>query len=110
MEQVSLGLERMRAQSTLSLEILSIKRMPILLPVILSESLRTVDELVLHYGVKSARVHSAVSLKMDTVPVFCRTLLLMGNGFVTGAYNNGQSQILGQVALARFNDPTGVDE
>jgi flagellar hook protein FlgE len=31
-----------------------------------------------------------------------------GNGFVTGAYNNGQSQILGQVALARFNDPTGL--
>jgi flagellar hook protein FlgE len=31
-----------------------------------------------------------------------------GNGFVTGAYNNGQSQILGQVAIARFNDPTGL--
>ena len=31
-----------------------------------------------------------------------------GNGFITGAYNNGQSQILGQVALARFNDPTGL--
>jgi len=31
-----------------------------------------------------------------------------GNGFITGAYNNGQSQILGQVALARFIDPTGL--
>ena len=31
-----------------------------------------------------------------------------GNGFILGAYNNGQSQILGQVALARFNDPTGL--
>lgn len=31
-----------------------------------------------------------------------------GNGFIVGAYNNGQSQILGQVALASFNDPTGL--
>ncbi len=31
-----------------------------------------------------------------------------GNGFITGAYTNGQSQILGQVAIARFNDPTGL--
>jgi flagellar hook protein FlgE len=31
-----------------------------------------------------------------------------GNGFITGAYNNGQSQILGQAALSRFNDPTGL--
>jgi flagellar hook protein FlgE len=31
-----------------------------------------------------------------------------GNGFLIGAYNNGQSQILSQVGLARFNDPTGL--
>jgi len=31
-----------------------------------------------------------------------------GNGFIIGAYNNGQSQILGQVALANFNDATGL--
>lgn len=31
-----------------------------------------------------------------------------GNGFVIGAYNNGQSQILGQVALVTFNDPTAL--
>ena len=37
-----------------------------------------------------------------------QSITVDGDGFVSGAYSNGQSQVLAQVAMARFNDPTGL--
>jgi flagellar hook protein FlgE len=37
------------------------------------------------------------------------TFSVGGDGVITGSFDNGETRTLGQVALATFNDPNGLD-
>lgn len=58
-----------------------------------------------------AGTNSLAALRQDgSTTGFLRTFSLGADGTVTGVFSNGKTQVLGQVALASFNNPGGLEK
>ena len=58
---------------------------------------------------QNADASTAISLNQDGYPIsFLTNLMVEDNGTIVGNYDNGESRVLGQVALARFNANDGL--
>ncbi len=63
-------------------------------------------------GVTSLAVGNSVALRDQNgyASGILQTVSIGQDGTITGAFSNGTNQILGQVALADFNNPEGLDQ
>lgn len=54
---------------------------------------------------------SIAALSQDGTPLgFLRSFAIGDSGVVTGLFSNGTTQVLGQIALATFNNPAGLEK